>query len=154
MATWTVSFGLVVDDAGADLEPIASQCSSRVIPAMALTIPVSISRSSPRLVRFRLTLTRAGMINQLWTILKKRGVIRHHLTSSDDWRALDAKFNALCSLPMPGAKMRRLDILGVPWDEMPAALIYFTGNDVSIGVASHPPRLSLTRSPPSTSTGP
>jgi DNA polymerase/3'-5' exonuclease PolX len=26
--------------------------------------------------------------------------------------------------------MRRIDVLGVPFDELPAALTYFTGNDV------------------------
>jgi hypothetical protein len=71
----------------------------------------------------------AGMIIKLWDLLKKEGIIAHELTSSNDWSALDAKFNALCSLPEPGAVMRRLDILGVPWDEMPACLIYFTGDD-------------------------
>lgn len=35
--------------------------------------------------------------------------------------------------------MRRIDILGVPWEEMPAALIYFTGNEVSF------PSLTLLR---------
>lgn len=69
------------------------------------------------------------MIAKLWDILVKEGIIAHELTSSDDWTALDAKFNALCSLPEPGSIMRRLDILGVPYDELPACLIYFTGDD-------------------------
>ncbi|ORY79353.1 hypothetical protein BCR35DRAFT_304784 [Leucosporidium creatinivorum] len=70
-----------------------------------------------------------GMIAQLWDMLKEEKIIAHELTSSDDWNALDAKYNALCSLPQPGSLMRRLDILGVPFDELPACLIYFTGDD-------------------------
>lgn len=46
----------------------------------------------------------------------------------------------LCSLPVKGAKMRRVDFLGVPFNELPAALLYFTGNQVS----SRSPRLSST----------
>ncbi|KAK4051868.1 hypothetical protein OIV83_002573 [Microbotryomycetes sp. JL201] len=72
--------------------------------------------------------THRGMIGRLWTSLQRAGVARHVLTASDDLSELDAKVNALCSLPK-GGKMRRLDILGVPYDELPAALIYFTGND-------------------------
>lgn len=56
--------------------------------------------------------------------------------------------HGLAKLPKPGAKMRRIDILGasgfalsqlrradtlsagVPFDDIPAAMIYFTGDDV------------------------
>ncbi|KAM0754669.1 hypothetical protein T439DRAFT_345536 [Meredithblackwellia eburnea MCA 4105] len=68
-----------------------------------------------------------GMIRNVVKVLNDQSYIRHLLTSPEDWNALDVKFNGLCGIP--GGKVRRLDILGVPWDEMPAALIYFTGND-------------------------
>lgn len=44
--------------------------------------------------------------------------------------SLDFKFHGLCRLPIPGSLIRRIDFLGVPFAEMPAALIYFTGNDI------------------------
>ena len=43
------------------------------------------------------------------------------------------RINGLCALP--NGLMRRIDVLGVPFDELPAALIYFTGNDVSYTVS-------------------
>ncbi|KAI5480538.1 DNA polymerase lambda subunit [Pseudohyphozyma bogoriensis] len=74
----------------------------------------------------------SGLINKLAAVLIKKRVIKHSLTNPEDWNALDVKFNGLCSLP-EGGLMRRIDILGVPFDELPAALIYFTvcseGND-------------------------
>jgi len=73
--------------------------------------------------------THAGMIRRLWKRLCEQGMIRHSLADPGDWDSLSVKYNGLCSLPGPGAAMRRIDILGVPWDELPAARIYFTGND-------------------------
>ena len=61
-------------------------------------------------------------------MLFAQGVIRHTLSNPDDWRSLDAKWMGL--LASPGGKMRRIDILGVPFPELGAALIYFTGNDI------------------------
>ncbi|BGP38323.1 hypothetical protein JCM10449v2_002254 [Rhodotorula kratochvilovae] len=67
--------------------------------------------------------THEGMIKRLWRRLSRAGIAQFELSIPDGWDDLDAK------LPREGAKMRRIDVLGVPWDEMPAALIYFTGND-------------------------
>jgi hypothetical protein len=69
------------------------------------------------------------MIAKLVSLLKKRGLLKAELAVSDDPQALDVKINGLIQLP--GGLMRRIDLLGVPDEEMPAALIYFTGNDVS-----------------------
>lgn len=74
-------------------------------------------------------------------------MIAHTLTNPEDWTSLDAKWNGL--LLGENSKMRRIDILGesillvsvscahnlyhdigVPYDELGAALIYFTGNDI------------------------
>jgi len=91
------------------------------------------------------------MIKKLWHALETRGIAHHNLSDMNDWSLLDpqptplrrspyvaaydpempAMLHAVCSLPVKGAKMRRVDFLGVPFDELPAALIYFTGNQVS-----------------------
>ncbi|GAA6043918.1 hypothetical protein JCM8097_004110 [Rhodosporidiobolus ruineniae] len=74
--------------------------------------------------------THEGYVKKLWNRLLETGFAQHTLTSpGEDWNALDAKVNGLCHLLEKGSKMRRIDILGVPYDELPAALIYFTGND-------------------------
>ncbi|KAL8286433.1 hypothetical protein RQP46_004450 [Phenoliferia psychrophenolica] len=66
-----------------------------------------------------------GQIKKLQKALFDKGMMKYALTSPEDWDATDVKFNGLCQLPT-GGLMRRIDILGVPWDELPAALIYFT----------------------------
>ncbi|GAA5851288.1 hypothetical protein JCM3766R1_006052 [Sporobolomyces carnicolor] len=71
--------------------------------------------------------THSGAIAKIYKILRSKNFFQHILTQSDDWSDLSCKVNGLCKLP--DGKMRRIDILGVPWDDMPAALIYFTGND-------------------------
>ncbi|GAA6048993.1 hypothetical protein JCM3770_005430 [Rhodotorula araucariae] len=73
--------------------------------------------------------THEGMVRRLWRRLRKAGIAQYELSTPEGWDDLDAKINGLCKLPREGAKMRRIDVLGVPWDEMPAAMIYFTGND-------------------------
>lgn len=47
-------------------------------------------------------------------------------TSKDD----GSKWHGACALPGYSMPWRRIDLLLVPWDEMGAALIYFTGNDI------------------------
>ncbi|GAA5949248.1 hypothetical protein JCM3765_003343 [Sporobolomyces pararoseus] len=71
--------------------------------------------------------THSGAIGKMYKILKSKRFFQHILSQSDDWSDLSCKVNGLCRLP--GGKMRRIDILGVPWPDIPAALIYFTGND-------------------------
>lgn len=74
--------------------------------------------------------THASHIAKLWRAMERAGIAVATLSESDQWHGLDAKVNGLCRLPdRAGAKVRRIDILGVPWEEMPAALIYFTGDD-------------------------
>jgi DNA polymerase IV len=41
-----------------------------------------------------------------------------------------SKWHGASALPRPGAPWRRIDLLFVPWSELGAALIYFTGNDI------------------------
>ncbi|GAA5976556.1 hypothetical protein JCM10908_005545 [Rhodotorula pacifica] len=74
--------------------------------------------------------THAGHIAKLWEEMERAGIAVSLLSQPSSWHGLDAKINGLCRLPnTPDAKVRRIDILGVPWHEMPAALIYFTGDD-------------------------
>lgn len=68
-----------------------------------------------------------GMIKRLWRKLIEVGMIRHSLADPGDWESLSVKYNGLCAVPGENPTMRRIDILGVPWDELPAARIYFTG---------------------------
>ncbi|GAA5893020.1 hypothetical protein JCM6882_006917 [Rhodosporidiobolus microsporus] len=68
-------------------------------------------------------------VKKLWERLEKMRFVRHTLTEPSEWDALDAVVHGLCILPEEGAKMRRIDILCVPWNQRAAALIYFTGND-------------------------
>ncbi|GAA5848095.1 hypothetical protein JCM5353_006484, partial [Sporobolomyces roseus] len=72
--------------------------------------------------------THSGAIGKMHAILQREGFFQHILSQSDDWSDLTCKVNGLCQLD-ENSKMRRIDILGVPWDDMPAAMIYFTGND-------------------------
>lgn len=74
--------------------------------------------------------THAGHIQKLWCKMQQDGTAIDVLSRPEDWKALDAKILGLCRLPgRPEAKVRRIDILGVPWSELGAALIYFTGDD-------------------------
>ncbi|GAA5866581.1 hypothetical protein JCM3774_004020 [Rhodotorula dairenensis] len=74
--------------------------------------------------------THYGHIAKLWRAMDRAGIAVATLSEPEEWQGLDAKINGLCRLPhRAGAKVRRIDILGVPWHEMPAALLYFTGDD-------------------------
>ncbi|GAA5902691.1 hypothetical protein JCM8208_007042 [Rhodotorula glutinis] len=75
--------------------------------------------------------THEGLVKKLWKKMKEAGIAQYELSLPKDDRALDAKINGLCKLPgKDGAKMRRIDVLGVPWEEMPAALIYFSSGSI------------------------
>ncbi|GAA5834697.1 hypothetical protein JCM9279_007085 [Rhodotorula babjevae] len=75
--------------------------------------------------------THEGLVKKLWKKMKEAGIAQYELSLPKDDRSLDAKINGLCKLPgKDGAKMRRIDVLGVPWEEMPAALIYFSSGSI------------------------
>ncbi|GAA5838399.1 hypothetical protein JCM11251_004925 [Rhodosporidiobolus azoricus] len=69
-----------------------------------------------------------GFAGKVWRRLEQRNFVSHTLTQPSDWAAEDAVIHGLCKLNIAGAKMRRIDILGVPWDERAAVLIYFYFN--------------------------
>lgn len=63
----------------------------------------------------------SGVLRVLCQSLLDLDLLKHTLSAPHDWDATDAKFMGLCSLP--GGKMRHIDILCVPADELGAALI-------------------------------
>lgn len=77
--------------------------------------------------------THAGQVQTLVNLLFRQGLFKHTLAEPDDWKSLDAKWMGLLSGAPDGkgkGKMRRVDVLGVPFKELGAAMIYFTGNDI------------------------
>lgn len=101
---------------------LSFNCHILIIPFVGGDIDLLITRDTSD------GIDHTGMIAKLVSLLKKRGLLKAELAVSDDPQALDVKINGLIQLP--GGLMRRIDLLGVPDEEMPAALIYFTGNDV------------------------
>lgn len=61
-------------------------------------------------------------------MLQERGYVKASLaiSSKDD----GSKWHGAAALPGFAPVWRRIDFLLVPWDEMGAALLYFTGNDI------------------------
>jgi DNA polymerase IV len=70
---------------------------------------------------------RSLMIDTVIPELSQQGFLKTSLASS--FRSDSTKWHGASALP--GDKIwRRIDLLFVPWDEIGAALIYFTGNDI------------------------
>ncbi|ORX83632.1 Nucleotidyltransferase [Anaeromyces robustus] len=61
-------------------------------------------------------------------ILKQNGLLTHDLSFSRKNSEEHTKYMGVAQLP--GHKHRRIDLLIVPWDELGAALLYFTGSDI------------------------
>ncbi|GAA6004892.1 hypothetical protein JCM10207_008444 [Rhodosporidiobolus poonsookiae] len=119
-----------------ELFKVAKTVARKIDPKIELYCMGSYRRGEPTSGDIDILLTRnpgdgldhTGYVRKLWKKLEEVGFAPHLLTQPNEWDALDAKVNGLCRLPKQGAKMRRIDILGVPWDELPAALIYFYFN--------------------------
>lgn len=71
---------------------------------------------------------RTVVLEQLVPKLSSSNFLRCALATTA--RDVGTKWHGACSLPFSNAPWRRIDLLLVPWDEMGAALIYFTGNDI------------------------
>ncbi|BFZ60179.1 hypothetical protein YB2330_001202 [Saitoella coloradoensis] len=69
-----------------------------------------------------------GVLTKLTKNLRIRKVITHDLAVAHDTDG--SKWMGIAKRTDPDAKHRRLDILLVPWKELGAALLYFTGNDI------------------------
>jgi DNA polymerase/3'-5' exonuclease PolX len=61
-------------------------------------------------------------------ILKENGILTHDLSFSKKSSEEHSKYMGVAQLP--GHKHRRIDLLIVPWNELGAALLYFTGSDI------------------------
>jgi DNA polymerase IV len=62
--------------------------------------------------------------------LTKAGFLKAALATGTARSDSGSKWHGASVLPRPGAPWRRIDLLFVPWSELGAALIYFTGNDI------------------------
>ena len=62
--------------------------------------------------------------------LTQQGFLRAALATGTPQSDTGSKWYGASALPYPGAPWRRIDLLFVPWNELGAALIYFTGNDI------------------------
>ncbi|EXX61016.1 Pol4p [Rhizophagus irregularis DAOM 197198w] len=71
--------------------------------------------------------THLGVLSRLVEILRDQGFLTHELVQHNG-ESLSAKFMGICKLPE--GVHRRLDIFMVPYNEMGAALLSYTGNDI------------------------
>lgn len=89
------------------------------------TLPSALSLLAPSLTRCSSLVlvtrdpssdgkTHSGAIGKMYAILQEEGFFQHILSQSEDWSDLHCKVNGLCQLDKE-SKMRRIDILGVPW---------------------------------------
>ena len=62
--------------------------------------------------------------------LTQQGFLKAALATGNSRSDSCSKWYGASALPRPGAPWRRIDLLFVPWNELGAALIYFTGNDI------------------------
>ncbi|EJU00591.1 Nucleotidyltransferase [Dacryopinax primogenitus] len=89
--------------------------------------------------------THSGMLNKLIRLLHEKGLLTNDLAVPADTHSLEQKYMGIGRLP-PDGKMRRIDVLAIPWDQKGAALIYFTGDDLfnrSIRLLAHKKGYSL-----------
>lgn len=109
----------------------------QVDPTIQITIGGSYRRGAPDSgdVDFILTKLNCAMgilhtiiFHTVLPILQERGYAKASLAISS--KEDGSKWHGAVVLPDFGSVWRRVDFLLVPWDEMGAALIYFTGNDV------------------------
>ncbi|KZT57577.1 Nucleotidyltransferase [Calocera cornea HHB12733] len=90
-------------------------------------------------------ITHAGMLHKLLDTLHDQGLLTDDLVIPPHNKALEQKYMGIGRLP-PDGKLRRIDILAIPYDQKGAALIYFTGDDLfnrSIRLLAHKKGYSL-----------
>ncbi|KAF8326570.1 Nucleotidyltransferase [Cantharellus anzutake] len=106
-------------------------------PSLELTIMGSYRRGQETCGDIDILLTRptidgrshSGVLRKLLPKLRAAGVLTEDLSYPSDLDDEEAKYMGLCRLGHEG-KMRRIDILTIPYHQRGAALIYFTGDDV------------------------
>ncbi|CAG8616275.1 12699_t:CDS:10, partial [Acaulospora morrowiae] len=70
--------------------------------------------------------THFGIIPKLVKCLNEQGILTHDLSQPRD--DLSTRYMGICKLP--GGKFRRIDFFSVPYNELGAALISYTGDDI------------------------
>lgn len=73
---------------------------------------------------------RAIVLESVVPKLTESGFLKAALATGTSRSNSCSKWHGASALPRPGAPWRRIDLLFVPWSELGAALIYFTGNDI------------------------
>ena len=115
---------------------VVRQCILRMDPGFQIIVGGSYRRGNPDSRDIDLIITKDGAslgeINELVVSsvvpqLFEQGFLKAHLAVSS--RADGSKWHGASALP-ENPTWRRIDFLFVPGDELGAALIYFTGNDV------------------------
>ncbi|CAJ0651805.1 4138_t:CDS:10 [Entrophospora sp. SA101] len=69
-----------------------------------------------------------GILSKLLPILRRESIIVHDLAQHHGKESLSERYRGICKLP--GGKNRRLDLFTVPYNEIGAALLSYTGNDL------------------------
>ncbi|KAH7099804.1 Nucleotidyltransferase, partial [Auriculariales sp. MPI-PUGE-AT-0066] len=73
--------------------------------------------------------THAGVLQKLLRILHRDGIITEDLGTPHEQDSLEAKWMGIGRRDAT-SKRRRIDILTIPFDQLGAALLYFTGDDI------------------------
>lgn len=116
---------------------VVGRALKNIDPDLKMSIGGSYRRGSPTSGDIDVLITKEGadmasirtaVMDNLLPQLKARGFVVAELTSGYD-RDDSSKWMGACCLPEVGI-WRRLDLLFVPWAELGAALIYWTGNDL------------------------
>jgi DNA polymerase IV len=107
-------------------------------PTFEVTIGGSYRRGSPSSGDIDLIITKPGaVLSEIRTVvmeslvptLFKKEFLKVRLAGPDHGAATSSKWHGASALP-ESTVWRRIDFLLVPWEEIGAALIYFTGNDI------------------------
>lgn len=137
------------------LAEIVRKCLRLIEPTICVIIGGSFRRGAATSGDLDLIITRKGadaaylretVLGRAVPWLMKVGLLTAALQGSSAEDRNGSKWQGACQLPMPGSPplsrlhpnnpetnsnpWRRIDLLLVPWDELGAAMIYFTGDDV------------------------
>ncbi|CAG8483850.1 9405_t:CDS:10 [Cetraspora pellucida] len=109
------------------------EAACKVDPDLSCTTVGSYIRGRPTCGDIDILVTKNGLdgkkdygaFSKLLDILHEQGLLTHDLTQREE---TSSKYFGLCRLP--GGKHRRIDMFIVPFNELGAALLSFTGNDI------------------------
>ncbi|CAG8490580.1 33747_t:CDS:10 [Racocetra persica] len=109
------------------------EVASKIDPDLLCITVGSYIRGQPTCGDIDILITKSGLdgkkdydaFSKLLNILHEQGLLTHDLTQREE---TSSKYFGLCRLP--GGKHRRIDMFIVPFNELGAALLSFTGNDI------------------------